>query len=140
MALREQMIRTAKRWIQAYNQRTTDDQSPVAPLTTTDFVARTFPSSLQSPDKNRDEYLTFQSSSLTLFDTYHATETDMIVDEVQNKVIYYLNARGTAPAGEYKNEYIHKLTLTEDGKLIKSFDAFMDPNPLLDWMEKTKKS
>ncbi|OTB06192.1 hypothetical protein M426DRAFT_319259 [Hypoxylon sp. CI-4A] len=137
MAPREQMVRTAKQWIQAHNERSADGHSFVASLTSTDFVARTFSSSLQAPSKNREEYLAFQARSLTLFDTYRATETDMIVDEAQNKVVYYLNAEGTGLVGEYKNEYIHKLTLMEDGSLIRGFDAFMDSQPLVAWMKKT---
>ena len=103
-------------------------------------MARTFPSSLHAPNRNREEYADFQSWSLTLFDSYRATETDMVIDEAQCKVVYYLDAQGTAPAGEYKNQYIHKLVLTEDGKLVKQFDAFMDSLPMVAWMEKAGKS
>ncbi len=133
MALREQMTRTAKQWIQAHNERNAAGQDRVAALMAADFVARTFSSSLQAPNRNREEYVAFQSWTLTLFDSYRATETDMIVDEAQRKVVYYLDAKGTASAGEY-NEYIHKLALTDDGKLVKQFDAFMDSQPMVTWM------
>lgn len=42
----------------------------------------------------------------------------MILDEAQCKVVYYLDAKGTAPAGDYRNEYVHKLILTEDGEEV----------------------
>lgn len=74
----------------------------MAALTATDFIARTFPASLQAPRKSREEYLTFQSWALTLFDSCHATETDMIVHEAQRKVVYDVDAKGTGPAGECK--------------------------------------
>ncbi|KAI0801574.1 hypothetical protein GGR55DRAFT_466971 [Xylaria sp. FL0064] len=140
MALREQVIRTAKQWIQAHNDRSAAGREVVASLMAEQFVARTFPSSLRAPSRNREEYAAFQSWSLTLFDSYAATETDMIVDEAQHKVVYYLDAKGTAPAGEYQNQYIHKLILTEDGRLVKQFDAFMDSMPMVAWMEKARTS
>lgn len=111
------MVRTAEQWIQGHNERNAVGQARVAALMAAEFVARTYPSSLQAPNKNREEYIAFQSWAIKLFDSFHVTETDMIVDDVQCKVIYYLNAKGTAPAGDYKNEYVHKLILTEDGKL-----------------------
>ncbi|KAI1353995.1 hypothetical protein F5Y01DRAFT_34797 [Xylaria sp. FL0043] len=140
MAWREQMIRTAKQWIQAHNDRGAAGRELVASLMAEHFVARTFPPSLRARSRNRDEYAAFQSWSLTLFDSYTAAETDMAVDEAQLKVMYYLDAKGTAPAGEYQNQYIHKLILTDDGRLIKQFDAFMDSRPMVSWMEKVRTS
>ncbi|KAI0402202.1 hypothetical protein F4802DRAFT_576905 [Xylaria palmicola] len=98
------------------------------------FVARKFPSSLRAPSRNRDEYAAFQSWSLTLSDSYTAAETDIIVGEAQRKVLYHLDAGGTAPAGQHQNQYIHKLTLTDDGKLVHQFDAFMNSMPIVTWM------
>ena len=138
MALREQIIRTAKEWIQAHNERDAAGQARVAALTTTDFIARTFPASLQVPNRNREEYAAFQSWSTNLFDSYQATETDMVVDETQCKVIYYIDSQGKTSAGEYKNQYIHKLILTEDGKLVKQFDIFMDSQAMEAWMGKVQ--
>ncbi|RYP61901.1 hypothetical protein DL770_009693 [Monosporascus sp. CRB-9-2] len=136
MSLREQMILTAKQWIKAHNDRNATGEAGLTALAAPDFVARSFPSSLQAPDRNREEYAAFQSWAFTLFDTYSTTEVDMVVDETQRKVVYYLNAKGTASAGEYNNEYIHKLTLTEDGKLLKEFDAFLDSQAMMTWMGK----
>ncbi|KAI1271724.1 hypothetical protein F5Y07DRAFT_330394 [Xylaria sp. FL0933] len=140
MTFREQMIRTAKEWIQAHNDRSAAGRELVASLMAEHFVARTFPSSLGAQSRNLDEYTAFQAWSLTLFDSYTAAETDTVVDEAQHKVVYYLDAKGTAPAGEYQNQYIHKLILTDDGRLIKQFDAFMDSRPMVSWMEKVRTS
>ncbi|RYO94415.1 hypothetical protein DL766_002763 [Monosporascus sp. MC13-8B] len=138
MSLRENMIATAKQWIKAHNDRNATGEAGITSFAAPDFVARSFPSSLQAPDRNCEEYAAFQSWAFTLLDTYSATEVDMVVDETQRKVVYYLNAKGTAPAGEYKNEYIQKLTLTEDGKLIKEFDAFVDSQAMVTWMGKAQ--
>ncbi|KXX74299.1 hypothetical protein MMYC01_208562 [Madurella mycetomatis] len=138
MSLREQMIQTAKGWLQAHIDRNVHGAASITALAAPDFVARSFPSSLQAPDRNREEYAGFQSWAFTMFDTYHITETDMVVDETQHKVVFYLNAKGAAPAGEYTNEYIHKLTLTDDGKLVKAFDAFIDSQAMITWMGKVQ--
>jgi hypothetical protein len=101
MALREQIVRTTRQWIQAHNDLAAG-KARVAALMADDFIERTHPSSLQSPPRNREEYAAFQSWACTLFDSYKATETDMAVNEAQCKVVYYLNAEATAPAGEYR--------------------------------------
>lgn len=63
----------------------------------------------------------------------------MILDEAQCKVVYYLDAKGTAPAGGYRNEYIHKRILMEDGMLVRQFEAFMDSQLRVTWKGKAQK-
>ncbi|GAB1309967.1 hypothetical protein MFIFM68171_00177 [Madurella fahalii] len=138
MPLREQMIQTAKGWLQAHADRNTHGAASITALAAPGFVAHSFPSSLQAPDRNLEEYVAFQSWAFTMFDTYHSTQTDMVVDETQRKVVIYLSAKGTASAGEYTNEYIHKLTLTEDGTLVKVFDASVDSLAMMTWMGKVQ--
>jgi len=133
MAARQQLIQITRQWIQAHNKR---DAAGVAALIAPGFIANSFPSTLGDPSRNAEEYVAFQALAFTIFDSYHVAETDLIVDEAQNKVVYYLIAEGTAPAGEYKNEYIHKLTFTKDGKFIQALDAFLDSQAMVAWMGK----
>ncbi|KAK7752063.1 hypothetical protein SLS62_006029 [Diatrype stigma] len=66
------------------------------------------------------------------------------VDEAQRKVVYYLDARATAreeyDRAEYRNEYVHKLALTEDGKKVQAFDAWLDGKLMAAFMEKVQKA
>lgn len=138
MAFREQLILTARQFIKAHNDKNITGEAGIIALTAPDFTSRSFPASLQHPDRARDEYVTFHEFAFTLFDEYEAAEVDLVVDELQRKVICYLNTVARGPAGEYRNEYVHKLTMTEDGKLVRQFDAFMDSRPMVEFMGKVQ--
>ncbi|KAK0703846.1 hypothetical protein B0T26DRAFT_876719 [Lasiosphaeria miniovina] len=120
MSLREQMVQVARAWIKAHNDRSPD---AIRALAADDFVAHFFPASLPAQgDKDREGYV------------------DMIVDESQRKVVIYLDSRGTAAVPGvidlYKNQYVHKITLTDDVKLVKVFDSFIDSQAMMAFMGK----
>ncbi|KAI1395416.1 hypothetical protein F4819DRAFT_190215 [Hypoxylon fuscum] len=137
MPSREQMIATASQWLKAHRDQNATGPGGITALAAPDFVMRSLPTSLQAPERSREEYAAFQSGSFAMFEKYEIEELDMVVDESQRKVIYYLKANGVAVMGaEYQNEYIHKLTLTEDGKLIKEFDACVDSQAMMNFVGK----
>ncbi|KAK3380448.1 hypothetical protein B0T24DRAFT_615456 [Lasiosphaeria ovina] len=138
MSLREQMVQAARAWIKAHNDRSPD---AIRALAADDFVAHFFPASLPAQgDKDREGYVQFQAQAFPLFATYHAAEVDMIVDESQRKVVIYLDSRGTAAVpgvvDPYRNQYVHKITLTDDVKLVKVFDSFIDSQAMMAFMGK----
>lgn len=131
------MISTARQWVKAHNEKATTGVEGIIVLAAPDFVGRLFPSSLNTPPRGREDYAKFQLTSSSAFETYHAEETDIVVDETQRKVVYYLTARGTTKiAGDYENEYVHKLILTDDGKLVRHFDAYLDSQVMVEFMNK----
>ncbi|KAK4182970.1 hypothetical protein QBC35DRAFT_508987 [Podospora australis] len=137
-SLREQIITTARAWVKAHNDR---DPEAIKAIAAPDFVAHFFPLSLPPQgDKDRGGYAAFQAQAFPLFATYHAAEVDLVVDEAQLKAIVYLDSNGTAAVpgvtDPYKNQYVHKLTLTEDAKLVKVFDSFVDSAGMLAFMGK----
>jgi hypothetical protein len=136
MSLREQLIGTARAWVKAHKDKNASGEAGLTALATSDFVCRSLPSSLGAPDRNREEYAAFQSFAWSMFDSYTITELDIVVDETQRKVICYLKAKGSAAAADYNNEYIHKMLMTDDGKLIKEFDASLDSHAIVNFMEK----
>ncbi|KAK4172288.1 hypothetical protein QBC36DRAFT_294501 [Triangularia setosa] len=121
--LREQIIATAKAWVKAHNDR--DPQATNLP---------------PQGDKDAEGYVAFQARAFPLFATYHAELVDVVVDEAQLKAVLYLNSNATAAVPDvtelYKNQYVHKLTLTEDAKLVKLFDSFVDSAGMLAFMGK----
>ena len=68
--------------------------------------------------------------------TYHAEITDAVVDEAKRKVALYLHAKATADAGEYENEYIITLTMTEDGTKVQDQYDFIDSHRMIEWIGK----
>lgn len=138
MSLREQMIETARAWIKAHNDR---DAEAIKALAAPDFVAHFLPRSLPPQgDKDREGYAQFQQQAFPMFSSYHAAEVDMVVDEAQRKVVCYLDAQGTAAipgvTDPYQNQYVHKVTLTDDAKLVKVFDSFIDSHFMMNFMGK----
>ncbi|CAP61548.1 uncharacterized protein PODANS_4_1555 [Podospora anserina S mat+] len=136
--LREQIITTAKAWVKAHNDR---DAQAIKSLASPDFTAHFHPASLPPQgDKDAEGYAAFQAQAFPLFATYHAELVDTVVDETQLKAVVYLNSNGTAAVPgvtePYKNQYVHKLTLTEDAKLVRVFDSFVDSAGMLGFMGK----
>jgi ketosteroid isomerase-like protein len=138
MSSREQFTKTARAWVQAHNDRNAD---AIKALTAPDFVAHFNPKSLPPQgEKDGEGYAQFQAAAFPMFSSYHASEVDLVVDESQKKVIVYLEAEGTAAVPgvtePYKNQYVHKLTLTDDGKLVKVFTSFVDSQAMMNFMGK----
>ncbi|KAK4187136.1 hypothetical protein QBC35DRAFT_385591 [Podospora australis] len=149
MSLREQIAKTARAWLKAHRDRNPD---AIRALVAPDFIANFHPKSLP-PQGNKDGegYVQFSAQAFTLFETYSPTEVDLVVDEGPRKAVCYVEARGykeltigcgtgTAAApgvnDGYSNQYIHKLTLTEDGRLVKVFDSFVDSAAMMVFMGK----
>jgi hypothetical protein len=68
--------------------------------------------------------------------TYHASITDTVIDEVSKKVGLGVEARTTADAGEYENEYIIMFRMTEDGKQVADQYDFINNQRMIEWMAK----
>ncbi|KAF8846435.1 hypothetical protein BDZ45DRAFT_489764 [Acephala macrosclerotiorum] len=90
----------------------------------------------QSPDRNNDEYIIFNTEVFKVLHTYHATITDAVVDEIGKKVVLGMEAKATADAGEYENEYIITLRMTEDGRKVVDQYDFIDSQRMIEWMAK----
>lgn len=139
MAPREQIIETARKWVQAHDSGPDRDASIMA-LTAPDFVAHHAPRSLETPDFNREEYVEFQSQAFAVFESYSHKEVDFVIDEAQNKVVYYLDVEAHGAGGnvKYESQYIQKLLLTDDGKLVREFHTFLDSQNFVTFMNRVQ--
>lgn len=133
MGLYEQLLQTAHAYTEAHNKQ---DFDSVSSLCTPTCMHRAGPISVKSPDRKNDEYIAFNIEVFKMMHTYHAEITDAVVDEINRKVVLYLHAKATAAAGEYENEYIITLTMTDDGeKVVDQYD-FIDSQTMLNWIAK----
>jgi ketosteroid isomerase-like protein len=73
-----------------------------------------------------------------LLHTYHAEVIDAIVYTETRKVVLFMHTVATADVGEYDNEYIMTVTLTEDGRLVQDQYDFIDSQVQTQWLEKMK--
>ncbi|KAL9601056.1 MAG: hypothetical protein Q9219_002765 [cf. Caloplaca sp. 3 TL-2023] len=51
---------------------------------------------------------------------------DMVIDESARKVVMHLASTATTIIGDYHNEYMLKLHMTEDGRKVDVFQEFVD--------------
>jgi hypothetical protein len=133
MSLRDQLIQTAHAYTTAHNER---DFAKVIALCSPACVHRAGPTSVKNPDRNNDEYFAFNTEVFKMMHTYHAAITDTIADETTRKVVVYLHAKATADAGEYENEYIITLAMTDDGKKVVDQFDFIDSQTMVEWIAK----
>ncbi|KAJ9613030.1 hypothetical protein H2200_002971 [Cladophialophora chaetospira] len=133
MPTREQLLETAKRYVDAHNSRNVE---AIRACCSPSSTHRGGPSSVNGPDRTRDEYVAFNADVFKMLHSYHAELTDAIVDPETRKVAMFLHAKATADAGEYENEYIITVTMTEDGKLVQDQYDFIDSHTMLQWIQK----
>jgi ketosteroid isomerase-like protein len=129
--LRDQLLPTARAYLDVHNDR---DFSSIGALCDPECVHRAGPSTVKSPDRTNDEYVKLNEEVFKMLHTYHAKITDAVVDEVSKKVVLYLEARATADAGEYENEYVITLTMTDDGQRVAGQYDFIDSQRMIEWI------
>jgi hypothetical protein len=133
MSLRDQLLQTARAYTTAHNEQ---DWDSIHTLCSATCVHRAGPISIKNPDRNNDEYIAFNTEVFKMMHTYHAEITGAVADETSKKVVLYLHAKATADAGEYENEYIITLTMTDDGKKVVDQYDFIDSQTMFTWIAK----
>ncbi|KAK4224402.1 hypothetical protein QBC38DRAFT_547730 [Podospora fimiseda] len=138
--LREQILATAKEFTKAHNDC---DIEAIRAVLAPDFIGHFNQTSLPAHtlgDKTKDEYIKWQKETYPLFATYNCKLVDVVVDEAHLKAVLYMDIEGTTTVpgitDKYVSKYIHKITVTEDGKLVKGFDSFVDSASMVGFMEK----
>jgi len=133
MSLRDQLLQTAHAYTTSHNEQ---NWERVLALCNATCVHRGGPVSIKNPDRNNNEYIAFNTEVFKMMHTYHAEITDAVTDETNKKVVLYLHAKATADAGEYENEYIITLTMTDDGKEVVDQYDFIDSQTMVNWIAK----
>jgi hypothetical protein len=113
LCFHDQLLQTAHAYLNAHNDR---DISSIRALCDQKSVHRAGPLVVKSPDRTNGEHVNFNEEVFKVLHTYHATITDVVANEVRKKVVLYVDARATADADEYENEYVITLAMTEDGE------------------------
>jgi ketosteroid isomerase-like protein len=130
-----QALSSVPKHLAAHNDR---DLDAIKALCSPKSTHRGGPPSVQRPVRNADEYITFVGQAFKLLHTYHAEVIDAIVYTETRKVVLFMHTVATADVGEYDNEYIMTVTLTEDGKLVQDQYDFIDSQVQTQWLEKMK--
>ncbi|KUJ06926.1 uncharacterized protein LY89DRAFT_692018 [Mollisia scopiformis] len=133
LSIRDQLRQTARAYLDAHNNKDLDN---IRALCDETCVHRNGPPTVKSPDRNNEEYIAFNAEVFKMLYTYLATIISEVVDEVTKTVALGLEAKATADAGVYENEYIITLKMTENGKKVVDQYDFIDSQRMIEWMNK----
>ena len=60
------------------------------------------------------------------FKNFNSSSKNTVVDEEAKKVVMHASSTATTDLGDYNNEYILVLHMTEDGTKVHRFEEFVD--------------
>ncbi|KAL9022809.1 MAG: hypothetical protein Q9185_000072 [Variospora sp. 1 TL-2023] len=133
MASRSDLLQTAQNLVSAYNSL---DIEAIMGVRSADCVNTILPASLGFQAMNNEEYAAFFSRNLHLLKDFHLAVHDTLVDEAARKVSMHLTSSATTGIGDYSNEYMVTLHMTEDGRKTDRFDEFADSKYSAEFLSK----
>ncbi|KIW69328.1 hypothetical protein PV04_05210 [Phialophora macrospora] len=125
--MRSELLRTAQAFIESYNTWTVDALLSVrSPL----CIQYTLPADEERfPPRKNAEYGAFVQTIIPMFRNFRlriVDEDDVVVDVEKRKVVFHAKSRADSDVGEYANEYVFTLTMTDDGRLVEKVVEFYD--------------
>ncbi|KAI1779060.1 hypothetical protein F4818DRAFT_403232 [Hypoxylon cercidicola] len=123
---REQILKTAKIFLQGFNDFTPE---AVTRVSSPSCTYRMGPACLNQPVKNNDEIHTFVKALQTITPTFElglVEGEEIMVDVEARKVAMHLKSKSPTVAGLYQNEYIFIVTMNEDGTMVDDVLEFTD--------------
>ena len=134
--LRAILTQTATCFVDCCNKHTVDS---VLSLRTDTCKHTHLPSSLGIPTYDKAEYGEFYGRYTDMMKDCHCwivDDKEMVVDVESRKVVMRVKTKGNTPLGEYENEYMWILTMTEDGEMIEDIVEFCDSAKAIELMKK----
>lgn len=89
---------------------------------------------------NNEAYASFLTQILPIFRDIHLTVHDTTVDEVENRVVMHVSSKGMTDIGEYGNEYMFSMWMSEDGKMLERIEEFADSKYSVDYFDKLREA
>ncbi|KAI4242147.1 MAG: hypothetical protein L6R40_004190 [Gallowayella cf. fulva] len=126
-------LQAARALVSAYNTWTLDE---IMAIRASDCVNYILPASLDRKAMNNDEYVAFFAPRMPPFKNFNLTVHDTVVDEAPRKVVLHMTSTASTAIGEYRNEYMLKLHITEDRRKIDRFEEFVDSGYSAQFMTK----
>ena len=132
---RSVLLGTANAVIEGYN--TWKPEALVA-YRAPNCVHQVLPASLGRQPLNNEQYLAFLTPIMPAFKNVHMTVRHTIVDEEARKVAMHVSSTAKTDLGDYGNEYILVLHMTEDGEKVVRFEEFVDSKYSEEFMPRLK--
>ncbi|KAL8934838.1 MAG: hypothetical protein Q9211_005018 [Gyalolechia sp. 1 TL-2023] len=135
MASRSTLLQTVQTVISAYNAWELDAIMDVRAPNCMNYI---LPTSLGRRPMDNQQYLSFLAATLPAFQGFHLTVHDIVIDQAAHKAVMHLSSTASTPIGEYHNEYMITLHMTEDGCQIDKFEEFVDSKYSADFMPRVR--
>ena len=120
---RSVLLETTNAAIEGYN---TWKPEAIIAYRAPDCIHLVLPTSLGRQPLNNEQYLASFTPLMPAFKNFHVTVKNTIVDEEARKVAMHASSTATTDLGDYSNEYMLVLHMTEDGKKVVRFEEFVD--------------
>ncbi|KAL8670531.1 MAG: hypothetical protein Q9168_004928 [Polycauliona sp. 1 TL-2023] len=114
---------TAQAFVTAYNSWTLEN---IMDVRASDCINYILPGSLGQEPMDNEHYKAFFAPRMAPFRNFHLTVHDTVVDEAARKAVLHMTSTASTDIGEYRNEYMVKLHMTEDCRKIDRFEEFVD--------------
>ncbi|KAI1136523.1 hypothetical protein F5Y05DRAFT_391568 [Hypoxylon sp. FL0543] len=137
---REQLLKTANLFIEAFNEFTPES---VVRYRSPTCLHHLLPDTLKSPARTNDEYAKFIAAVQPVaqgFKLRIVEGTEPVVDEVSRKVVFHLKSHSNTTEGLYQNEYVWTLTISQDGTSVDDVVEFADSLYTHQWLPKLIKA
>ncbi|KAL8807309.1 MAG: hypothetical protein Q9182_000814 [Xanthomendoza sp. 2 TL-2023] len=116
-------LETAKAVVSAYNTWTLEN---IMDVRASDCINYILPVSLGRKTMNNEEYISFFAPRMAPFRNFNLKVQDTVVDEAARKVVLHMTSTASTDIGDYHNEYMVKLHMTDDRRKIDKFEEFVD--------------
>ncbi|KAK0516664.1 hypothetical protein JMJ35_001267 [Cladonia borealis] len=129
------LLETANAVIESYNTWTPE---AVMAYRAPDCIMQILPASLGRQPMNNEQYLAYFTSIMPELRNFHVTVKNTIVDEEARKVAMHASSTATTDLGDYSNEYMLVLHMTEDGKKVVRGEEFVDSKRSTDFLTRLR--
>ncbi|KAI4231781.1 MAG: hypothetical protein LQ349_005396 [Xanthoria aureola] len=114
---------TAEALVTAYNSYKLENMMDVR---SSDCINYILPHSLGQKPMDNEQYMAWVTPRLPPFRNFTLTVHDTVVDEAARKVVLHMTSTASTDLGDYHNEYMLKLHMTEDRRKVDKFEEFVD--------------
>ena len=85
-----------------------------------------------------EQYLSYFAPIMPAFTHFHVTVKNRVVDVEARQVVLQAESTAMTALGEYRNEYVLVLQMTEEGGLVERFEEFVDSKVSVEFLPRLR--
>ena len=132
---RSTLLETANAAIEGFNTWTAESiMSYRAP----NCIHQVLPLSLGRQPLNNEQYKAYFLPIMPAFKNFHVAVQSTVVDVEARQIAMHATSTATTELGEYNNDYVLVLRMTEDGTKVERFEEFVDSKYSVEYLPKLR--